>query len=149
MPIAPPPNIREETVDAYAHCNDPRCGGYGQQPVQGTLTVVEHTIASRGGDSIFANLVENTNEYLRFQDPADILCGSCGKDRMITRQERPVIPMITGFPQDGLLGGLKFDANITNSPADQKHAEEMAEMRKEMAAMRALIADKGGTDAVG
>ncbi len=147
MPVAPPPNIRETPVPAFAHCNDARCPGYGQQPVQGVLTVVEHTVASRGGDGIFAGVVENTNEYLRFENPADIACGACGKDRMVTQQERPVIPMITGHPQDGLLGGLKFDPNITNSPADQQHAAEMAEMRKQMAEMRALL--EGKSDAVG
>lgn len=143
----PPPNIREDVVDAWAHCNNPRCEGYGQRPVRAVRTIVEHTVGSRGGDGIFAMVVENTNEYLRFADETEIPCEHCGRERSVTLQERPEIPVLSGFPQDGLLGAAKFDPAIKFTVEDQAHAEEMAEMRREMAELKAML--KGQDDAAG
>jgi hypothetical protein len=147
----PPPHVKETVVEAFAHCEDPYCAGYGQKPVHGVRTVVEHTIGSRGGDGIFAQIVENTNEYLRFEDPADVPCASCGKDRAISLQARPVYPNVSGFPQTGLLNAPAFDSNVRNTAADEKAATEMAEMRARMVEMAEQLAALKGPpdDAVG
>lgn len=162
----PPPRMTETVVDAWAHCGNPRCEGYGQQPVAGVHTVVEHTIGSRGGDGIFMNIVENTNEYLRFalngcdsdgnSDPAepnDIPCEHCGADREITLQQRPVYQGLSGFPQNGLLQVAGFDPRVQNSQADEAAALASAEQNKRMAELEATVAKLthalGGEDAVG
>lgn len=135
----PPHNVAETVVDAWAHCGDARCRGYGQQRVKGVRTIVEHTIGSRGGDGIFVNIVENSHEYLRFDAPEDIPCDQCGHDREISLQERPVYQGLSGFPQNGLLTVPAFDPNVRNTPADEKAASEMAELRKQIADLTALV----------
>lgn len=139
----PPPNISESVVDGWAHCEDARCQGYGQQPVKVIRELVERTIGSRGGDGIFVNVVENTNEYLRFSDEGDVACPHCHKDRAVTLQSRPTYPPITGFPQDGLLQSGPYDPSIRNTKADEAQAAEMAQMRKDMAELRAQIKENG------
>ena len=150
---APPPRRTETEVDAWAHCIDPRCEGYGQQPVKGIRELVEHTIASRTGETntVWANVVENTNEYLRFARDTDVPCPVCSRDREITAQERPTYPIITGFPQDGLLSAPKYNPEVRNTEADQQQAAEMAQMRKELAELRGMLTAKQEpeSDAVG
>lgn len=145
-----PPRVTETTVDAWAHCSNPRCAGNGQQAVQGVRVLSEYTIGSRGGDGIFVQLVENSSQYVRFADPEENDCGVCGGQREISEQRRPVIPIITGFPQDGLLGAPKFDPSVQNSAADQAAAEAAAAQSKEVAELKAQVAalvDKlGGGD---
>lgn len=132
----PGPNVNESLEEGFAHCVNARCDGYGQEPVMVVRTVVEHTVGSRGGDGIFSNVVENTNEYLRLADEADIPCPSCSKDRDVSLQERPVYPIITGFPQDGLLNVKGFDPNVRNVQADEAMAAEVADLRRELAELR-------------
>jgi len=136
----PAPNTIETNVTGWAHCGDARCPGYGQKPAEGIRTIVEHTIGSRGGDGIFVNIVENTNEYLRFSDSADIACPDCGKDREISLQERPVYPVITGFPQLGLLQTPQFDPSVRNTKADEDAALAQAEQNKRMVELEATVA---------
>lgn len=112
----PPPNIREDIVQAYAHCPDPRCKGTVQEVVQAVQTTTEWTFASRGGGddpggmgNMFLNMVENSQTSLRFLNdgtitqgiqeadaPDDTACQHCGKPRELSAQERPVIPMQIG-----------------------------------------------------
>lgn len=142
----PPPRVTETTVDAWAHCSNPRCTGNGQQAVQGVRTDVEHTIGSRGGDGIFVQLVENSSSYVRFADPDETECEVCGGTREVSEQRRPVIPMITGFPQDGLLGAPKFDPSVQNTAADQRAAEERAEQSKRIAELESLVKKLAGEE---
>jgi hypothetical protein len=139
----PPHNSTETVVDAWAHCGDARCRGYGQQRVKGVRTVVEHTIGSRGGDGIFVNIVENSYEYLRFADPEDGTCVQCGKPREVSLQERPVYQGLSGFPQHGLLNTPAFDPNVRNTQADERAAAEMAELRKQIAELSERVAGDG------
>lgn len=127
--VAPPPRITETTVDAWAHCNDARCPGYGQQPVTGVHVLVEHSVASRGGDGIFASVIENSHEYLRFEDPDEIHCEHCSRTREITRQVRPTYQKLSGFPQDGLLHSPDFDPSVRHSKDDERFAAQEARMR--------------------
>jgi hypothetical protein len=144
---SPPPNITTSTVDAWAHCKDARCPGYGQKPVTALKELVEWTGLALGaggpGSTALAQIVERSVEYVRFEDPEDVPCPTCGKDREVSLQERPVYPVITGFPQMGLLEAPAFNPDVRNTPADEAHAAEMAEMRKQMAELKAML--KGDT----
>jgi hypothetical protein len=99
----PPPTIREETVQAFAHCPDPRCKGVQQEPVQAVQETTEWTFASRGGGddpgglgNLFLNMIENSQTMLRFADPGEMACPSCGKPRELSGQERPNYPIMVG-----------------------------------------------------
>lgn len=135
-----PPRVTESTVEAWAHCSNPRCSGNGQQAVPGVRELIEYTIGSRGGDGIFVQLVENSTERVRFADADDVPCEVCGGEREISEQRRPVIPMLSGFPQDGLLGAPKFDPSVRNTEADQAAAEAAAAQAKEIAELKAMVA---------
>jgi hypothetical protein len=135
-----PPRVTETNVEAWAHCSNPRCSGNGQQAVSGVRVLSEYTIGSRGGDGIFVQLVENSSEYVRFADPDEVECGVCGGAREISEQRRPVIPIISGFPQDGLLGAPKFDPSLKFSDADQAASEAAAAQAKEIAELKATVA---------
>lgn len=125
MPV-PPPRVTEFSCDAYAHCTDPLCDGSGQQPVKAIRTLLEWTIGSRGGDGIFAGIVETSTEDLRFADADDSPCPSCGRAREVAVGEKPTYQRLSGFPQDGLLRMQGFDPGVQNSVADQRAAEEAA-----------------------
>lgn len=115
----PPPTIREDTVQAYAHCPDARCKGVAQESVPAVQTTTEWTFASRGGGddpgglgNLFLPMVENSQTSLRFLDVTDMTCPHCGKPRELSPQERPVYPIQVGGA-NALLRlqemGIRFD----------------------------------------
>jgi hypothetical protein len=129
----PPPNIREEIVEAFAHCPDPRCKGVQQEPVKAVRETTEWTFASRGGGddpgglgNVFLPMVENSQSRLRFlmdgtdehgtPDPTfqnDMPCPHCGKPRELSDAPRPNYPIQVGGA-NALLRlqelGVRFDA---------------------------------------
>lgn len=141
----PPPNVREEPIDALAHCRNPRCQGYGQQPVKAICQTVDWTFAAKGGATggPMDAAVENSQEYLRFEDESEAPCPYCGHVREVARQERPTYDSLSGFSQDGLLGGPKFDPNTVNTPADAAMAEMQATIARQGELLEKLLKERG------
>lgn len=111
----PPPTIRDEIVQAFAHCPDPRCPGVAQEPIQAVKETTEWTFASRGGGddpgglgNLFLPMIENSQTRLRFLNdgttggvndddaPNDTPCRHCGKPRELSGEERPNYPIMVG-----------------------------------------------------
>lgn len=118
--------VTEETVEAFAHCINFVCPGYGQEPVQAVKTLRQDTVGDRGGDGALAMVVENTWEYLRFEDAEKVPCPHCGKDREVAAQARPTYQNLSGFAQNGLVEVAKFDPNVRNTKADEEQAAALA-----------------------
>jgi hypothetical protein len=134
-------HVTEETLDGYAHCIDFVCPGYGQEPVKAIKTVRHDTVGDRGGDGALAMVVENTWEYLRFDDPEKVSCPHCGGTREVALQARPTYQNLSGFAQNGLVQVAKFDANVRNSPADEAAAAESAAQAARIAELEQQMAD--------
>jgi hypothetical protein len=99
----PPPTISEATVEAFAHCTDPRCKGVAQEIVQAVQETTEWTFASRGGGddpggmgNLFLQMVENSQTSLRFADLTDMPCPVCSKPRELSPDPRPVYQIQVG-----------------------------------------------------
>lgn len=131
----------EETVDGFAHCKDFVCPGYGQEPVKAVKTIRHDTVGDRGGDGALAMVVENTWEYLRFDDPEKMLCPHCGGTREVALQARPTYQNLSGFAQNGLVQVAKFDANVRNTPADEAAAAEQAAQKARIAELETQMLD--------
>jgi hypothetical protein len=171
MAVLPPPNITRRAVEAFAYCGDSMCQGNGTQPVRAVSTLFEWTFASRGGDGLFAAVVENSNTELRFAGTEegdeslsrdwedgvwpDVSCRFCGKSRSLSPETRPDIPRMSGFPQNGLLNVKDFDPSVRNTAADEaaaavaaRQALEMEDLKTQMAVqgaqMQALLEQLGG-----
>jgi hypothetical protein len=82
------PTITEAPISAWAHCSDVGCPASAQEPVEGIHRLVAETIGERGGDGIFASLVEKSTPYVLFANPDDAVCPECGGPREITDQKR-------------------------------------------------------------
>jgi hypothetical protein len=134
-------HVTEETVDGFAHCIDFVCPGYGQEPVKAVKTIRHDTVGDRGGDGALAMVVENTWEYLRFDDPEKVQCPHCGKAREVALQARPTYQNLSGFAQNGLVQVAKFDANVRNTPADEAQAAEQAASNVRIAELEQQMAD--------
>jgi hypothetical protein len=99
----PPPTITQATVEAFAHCTDPRCKGVAQEVVQAVQETTEWTFASRGGGddpggmgNLFLNMVENSQTSLRFADLTDMPCPVCSRPRELSADPRPVYQIQVG-----------------------------------------------------
>jgi hypothetical protein len=96
--------FNEAEADGFAACCDPLCDGAEQRPVR----IIRQTRVVRFGDvdgdwsSPFANMISHSHEWLRFADPADATCPTCGGNSDCTSQERRPYPNIVGA-QDALL----------------------------------------------
>lgn len=134
-------HVTEETVDGYAHCINFVCAGYAQEPVKAVKTTRHDTVGDRGGDGALAMVVENTWEYLRFDDSEKVACPHCGKDREIALQARPTYQNLSGFAQNGLVQVAKFDANVRNTPADEAAAAAQAAQAVEIAELKQQMAE--------
>lgn len=133
----PSPSVTESEVDAFAHCGNPVCPGYGQQPVKAVKTLVERSYQSSGGDWAFT---ESSSEHLRFADEDERACEHCGLGRMVTLQKRPVYQPLSGHPQNGLLAVKRFDPQRGNTAVDEKAAAEAAELRAQVDALTEQVA---------
>lgn len=127
----------ETAVPGFLHCPEPRCPGSAQVTAVLTHTLVTETFAERGGATGDPRdaLPENSHEYLRVQDPEDLPCPHCGKDRECSTQERPIYDPLSGKDPMGLLGAKPFDPNLKFGPDD----EAMKAMQDQMAEMAAEI----------
>ena len=134
-------HVTEEPVDGFAHCINFVCAGYSQEPVRAVKTVRHDTVGDRGGDGALAMVVENTWEYLRFEDSAAVPCPHCGEDREVALQARPTYQNLSGFAQNGLVQVAKYDAAARNTPADEAQAAEMAAQKVELAELRQQMAE--------
>jgi hypothetical protein len=102
--VRPAPTIREATVEAFAHCTDPRCKGVAQETVQAVQETTEWTFASRGGGddpggmgNLFLNMVENSQTSLRFADmTATCRAPSAASPRELSPDPRPVYQIQVG-----------------------------------------------------
>lgn len=94
------PRTLTATIDAYAHCPDPRCPGYSQQPVKAVQSTVEHTYVDSGGDMPG---VEKSQVYLAFEEQTDETCPDCGRQREVTDQKRKTYGALSGHDPNGLL----------------------------------------------
>lgn len=143
------PTATETRVDAFAHCPDPLCAGHEQAPVPGVRTLVATTIGDRGGDGVFVNIVENTHEYVRFEDSEDVPCPECGtRDREIAVQARPVYDRLIG-PPDALLrvrraglGGPQSAQAVGAAAADAAAREPTARERLDLRFVNGEIEDQ-------
>lgn len=109
--------VVDEQIEALAHCMDAGCPGYVQQPVTALRTVVETTFQEQGGD---LSGVEKSQEYLRFADAEDCPCSFCGRDRQLSRQERPEYMKVSMPAAAGQAPGL--DPQVAKLMADQAAA---------------------------
>lgn len=124
------PTVTTETVDAYASCRDGRCPGYKQQPVQARETVTEFTYVDLGGD---VPGVERSTTLIAFADPRDETCEVCGGSRLVSTQERPIYPNVSGQPQDALLHVNHQSERVRDIELqDARRTAEMAQMRESM-----------------
>jgi hypothetical protein len=126
------PTAVETRVQAYAHCINPMCPGYGQEEVPAISTETSYTFRDHGGDSreVFRSFVE-----LRFAVDVDesdheaygvayaeaAACRSCGKQRELSTTQRPSYVPSGHDP----LGLLSMSGVVPAVQADVR-AEEMA-----------------------
>lgn len=139
------PMATETPVKAYAHCQDGRCGGYLQQEVEGIRTETVWTYLDHGGDMPG---IESSTQMVRFADESDAVCSFCAGPREISEQVRPEYPNISGHDPMGL---FEFRGKTERELAEMRHNRELDavkqevvidEMRREMAELRAMLADK-------
>jgi hypothetical protein len=112
------PGWSERECDGYAACRDVLCDGNSQQKVR--LIRTQHTVTfGEHGDpqGPYASTISHDHVYLRFADPADAICPTCGLDnRDVSEQLRPSYVNIVGS-QDALLRVRK--AGIAGPPDAQ------------------------------
>lgn len=131
------PVITETTIDAWANCNDARCGGHRQQPVQAVRTVVEYTFIDLGGD---LPGVERSATQLRFADVTDAQCPVCGEPRMVADQVRPIYANVSGQPQDALLAVGRQSERVQSLELEAaKRDAAMAQMQATLERQTTLI----------
>lgn len=131
------PTVTEKTVNAYASCHDPRCGGYKQEPVQAIYTLTEFSYADFGGD---VPGIERGTELIRFADVADAECRICGEPRFVSEQVRPIYPNMSGVAQDALLHAQKTSERMTDLVVEAARRDaEMSQMRALMERQAAMM----------
>jgi hypothetical protein len=149
------PTAVETRVQAYAHCINPMCPGYGQEEVPAIATETSYTFRDHGGDSreVFRSFIElrfvvdapeSDHEAYGEQYREAAACGSCGRPRELAATQRPSYQPLSGHDPMGLLNAMPFNPAMKNTQADADRAEEMATMRREMAELKAMLKDKSG-----
>lgn len=137
------PTAMQQTVQAYAHCQDAQCLGYRQEIVEGVRTTTEFTYLDSGGDMPG---VEKSNERVTFVNDEDIPCPHCEKPRAIGEQQRPEYPNISGHDPMGL---FEFKGRTEGEIRDIRHAAEVdkltrdseaAELKTQLATTQAQLA---------
>lgn len=132
----------ETLTPGFLHCPEPRCPGSAQVPAGLVQTLVTETFAERGGATGDPRdaLPENSHEYLRVSDAAELECPHCARTRECSLVERPRYDPLSGKDPMGLLGAKPFDPAMQFGPEDERlkdMQDEMAAMRDEMAKLRA------------
>lgn len=136
------PTATETPVQGLAHCQDARCMGYEQEPVQAIQTITEVTYLDNGGDMPG---IEQSFHDLRFVDENDVECVHCGKPRVVTSQQRPEYPNVSGHDPMGL---FEFRGKTEGQIKELHYKQELAEkdrelevqgLRAELAELRALL----------
>ena len=125
--------VYETVVPGFLSCVDPTCPGYEQQPVDVIRERIELSYAELGGDgSLPSTAIERESVYIRQTDKP---CEHCGKPVILSDQERPEYPRISGQDPLALLD--------TNFQQRKIHDVEVASLTrdKEMAEMRAAMAE--------
>jgi hypothetical protein len=121
------PTVTQESIEAYASCNDARCAGYRQQPVRAVRTLTEFSYVDLGGD---VPGIERSTELLRFEDPDEAVCPVCEGSRLVADQVRPIYPNVSGVAQDALLHTSRNSERVMDLMLDSsKRDTEMAQMR--------------------
>jgi hypothetical protein len=96
--------VTTEETELLAHCTDPTCLGYEQQPVAGVRELVERLYGDADPDAgLNARIPENSYTYLRFADEADRDCPACGRTRELSDQRRPNYDGFSGYRSDFLV----------------------------------------------
>lgn len=144
--------VKEDTVRAYAFCQNAQCLGYQQEPVEGIRTVTEWTYLDLGGDMPG---VERSTETVRFADESEAVCSHCEAPRAISEQLRPEYANISGHDPMGLFefkgrteGELREIRHnreldeLTRAHEAEKRDREIAELRTAVAELTAALSDK-------
>lgn len=124
----------ETKIDGYIFCPDGRCPGNTQEPVQIIRTEVSHPY--EGSTPGF----ERSMDYLKL-DQGDLACPHCGKDRLISDQERPHYLNISGHDPLGLLDlQNKTGSELAAMRKDQEaRSTEMDELRESVSQLTELV----------
>ena len=129
------PRVREEQIEGWAHCPDPRCTGYSQESVRAVRVITETTFVENGGD---LPGVERSFQHVTLIDEGDRQCRSCGKAREVTDQKRRVYAPLSGHDQNGLLKFGGFDPAYQPPKGDDK----VAALEAQIAELKALVEAK-------
>jgi hypothetical protein len=137
------PTITEKPVEAYAHCNNALCPGYGQEKVKAVEEVTEWTFVDNGGD---IPGVERSRSLLKFASDDDISCGTCGRERELSKDPRRNYENLSGFDPMGLINGKVpgFNPAVVNTEADARVAELEAQIARQGAMLEQLLQNLGG-----
>jgi hypothetical protein len=139
----------KELIQAYAHCHNPLCVGYGQESVDAVKITTSKTGADFGADGPAARLVETSWDEIVLPleaeqspqaDPART-CGHCGQPREVTTQERPSYDPLSGFDPMGLVNSQAaggFNPSVVNTEQDA----QIAAMQAQIAKLTALVGGK-------
>lgn len=124
------PTITDTPIDGYAHCLNPRCAGYAQEPVKAirretAFTFVELNGTAEGSVPGF----ERSSVSFVFTDEDNAACGSCGGVREVTASPRTTYQNLSGHDPNGLL-------NIR--PGD---APDIGALQAEIAALKQKVGD--------
>lgn len=127
--------VKEDTVQAYAFCQNAQCLGYQQEPVQGIRTVTEWSYLDLGGDMPG---VERSTQTVRFADEAEAVCSHCDSPRAISEQVRPEYANISGHDPMGL---FEFKGKTEGEIRELRHQREIDELKsgERMAALERQI----------
>lgn len=127
------PTVTTRPVSAFAHCENARCPGNEQQPVDGTVEHVAFSFKDLEGDMPG---VERSTEHVRFADSAERDCSYCGRARAITLQQRPVYDSLSGHAQDGLLRYKSADGRLVAPPSE---SVEVGELKAQVAQLTDMV----------
>lgn len=130
------PTVQSEVLTGFAHCEDPLCSGSFQEPVEVVRTTTQYSYRDSGGD---LPGTEKSFEHYTFADEVVVACPVCGKPRAASAQERPVYPT-SQWAQDGLLKLIRDGMVKPMGEAAQRHDGEIAELKEQLAELRALLA---------
>lgn len=126
------PTVKERPVEGFAHCNNARCPGNAQQPVEAVEVTTEFMYRDNGAN---APGVEKSVVELRFADDSVRLCPHCGRSREVTDTPRVVYDNLSGLDPMGLLGVPQFD------PKAQAEARQRPLVDEERAALERQLAE--------
>ena len=142
------PTVTVKDTTLYAYCLDGRCAGYKEEPVQGVAQETSLTYLELGGD--MPGFERSNERYLVLGDdgePVELPCPHCGKPRDLSPNPRPEYPRNSGQDpmlllqlgqQEGRLRDLEHAAQLKSV----QESAELAELRAQVAEMRALLTDQ-------